>query len=139
MKEIDDIIINKVDSIKRCVATARDNYFADKEGFINDFIRQDAAILNIQRACEQAIDLANHIVKILKLGVPNEARDGFKMLYRKNIISSETVVEMGKMIGFRNIAVHDYQELDIEIVVEILEKNLDQLLEFAELILERQG
>lgn len=135
MKKIDDIIINKVESIKRCVAATRDNYFLDQENFTEDFIRQDAAILNIQRACEQAIDLSNHIVKLLKLGVPNEARDSFKLLCKNNIIDQNLAEEMGKMVGFRNLAIHEYQEIDIEIVKAIIEKKLDQLLKFGEIII----
>ncbi len=137
MKEIDDIIINKVESIRKCVSAAKNNYFADKNDFLENFVRQDAAILNIQRACEQVIDLANHIVRVLKLGAPNHARDSFRMLHDKNIITKEMMDEMGKMIGFRNIAVHAYQEIDIKIVVLIIETKLDNLLKLADLILSR--
>ena len=47
----DDVLINKAATIERCVARAREEYFRDPGSFGTDFTRQDAAILNIQRAC----------------------------------------------------------------------------------------
>lgn len=35
------------------------------------------------------------------------------------------------MTGFRNIAIHDYKEIDEEILKEVIEKHLNELLEFA--------
>jgi RecB family exonuclease len=60
---MNDIIINKVQSIQRCIERAREEYSLAGDNFSNDYSRQDAAILNITRSCEQAIDLANHVIK----------------------------------------------------------------------------
>lgn len=54
---LDDVLINKAVTIERCVARARKEYLRDLASFATDFIRQDAAILNIQRACEAALDM----------------------------------------------------------------------------------
>jgi hypothetical protein len=53
----DDILINKAATIERCVARAREEYQRDPAGFAEDYTRQDAAILNVQRACEAALDM----------------------------------------------------------------------------------
>lgn len=53
----DDLLVNKAATIERCVARAREEYDADPESFAADFTRQDAAILNIQRACEAALGM----------------------------------------------------------------------------------
>ena len=53
----DDVLINKAATIERCVNRARDEYDKDPSTFATDFTRQDAAILNIQRACEAALDM----------------------------------------------------------------------------------
>ena len=58
----DDVLINKAATIERCVARAREEYAADPEGFAHNFTRQDAAILNIQRACEAALDMGLHTI-----------------------------------------------------------------------------
>ena len=53
-----DIVINKIQNIQRCVRRAREEYQADRDGFAANYTRQDAALLNVLRACETAIDLA---------------------------------------------------------------------------------
>jgi uncharacterized protein YutE (UPF0331/DUF86 family) len=66
---MNDVAVNKIDSVQRCVLRARAELEASTD-FSSDYTRQDAAILNVARACEQTIDLANHLVKARKLGVP---------------------------------------------------------------------
>ena len=70
----DDVLINKAATIERCVRRAREEYDRDPTSFATDFTRQDAAILNIQRACEAALDMGQHLSRCEKLGVPQSAR-----------------------------------------------------------------
>lgn len=134
MKNFDDVIINKTESIRRCVERAREEYLADRSNFLENFSRQDAAMMNIQRGCEQAIDLANHVVRLLKIGSPANASDSFDMLAKAKVINYDLADKMGSMIGFRNTVVHEYQEINFNIVVAVLEKNADDLLKFGESI-----
>jgi hypothetical protein len=60
---MNDIAINKIQSIQRCVRRAREEYQADRDGFATNYTRQDAALLNVLWACETAIDLANHVIR----------------------------------------------------------------------------
>ena len=83
---MNDIIINKIQSIQRCIQLAREEYQFNKDGFLTDYSRQDAAVLNLIRACEQSIDLASHIVKIYKMGIPTNTAEFFQLLQRKNVI-----------------------------------------------------
>mgnify|MGYP000901118071 CR=1 FL=1 len=61
---MNDVIINKIQSIQRCIERAREIYNNHKDDFLTNYDIQDAAVLNIIRACELSIDLANHIVKM---------------------------------------------------------------------------
>ncbi len=76
----DDVQINKAATIERCVARAREEYAADPKGFAHHFSHQDAAILNIQRACEAALDMGLHIIRRERLDVTQSARDTFNLL-----------------------------------------------------------
>jgi len=51
---MNDTVINKVQSIERCIGRAREEYRLAAGNFQSDLSRQDAAILNVTRACEQA-------------------------------------------------------------------------------------
>jgi uncharacterized protein YutE (UPF0331/DUF86 family) len=135
----DDVLLNKVATIERCVKRARDEYDKDPDSFASDFTRQDAAILNVQRACEASLDIGQHLVRRERLGLPQSARDVFKLLAEAGWIPLELADSMKHMVGFRNIAVHDYQALQLAIVVAIITQHLDDFLRFAQIILRRDA
>ncbi|MDX8379122.1 MAG: HepT-like ribonuclease domain-containing protein [Gallionella sp.] len=75
----DDVLINKAATIARCVQPAQAEYKRDPTSFVTKFTQQDAAILNIQRACEAALDMGQHRLRREKWGVPQSARDVFTL------------------------------------------------------------
>ena len=133
----DDVLLNKAATIERCVARARQEYAAEGEHFATDFTRQDAAVLNVQRACEAALDIGHHIVRRERLGLPQSARDVFDMLSAAGWVELALADAMKRMVGFRNIAVHDYQELLLPITVSVITEHLDEFLRFTAAILSR--
>ena len=122
----DDVVLNKSAAIERCVARAREEYNADPDTFATNFTRQDAAILNIQRACEAALDMGHHIIRRESLGLPQSSRDVFDLLATAHWIEPQLAQSMKHMVGFRNIAVHEYQTLQLPITVNIIERHLDE-------------
>ena len=132
---MNDVIINKVESIQRCVKRAREEYAAAKDAFAEDYTRQDAAILNLMRACEQSIDLANYLVKKEKLGVPADSSQSFDLLEKEGLIPGDLSISLKKMIGFRNIVIHEYQSVSIDIVITIITRDLDEIIRFTEIVL----
>ena len=114
---------------------AKAEYARDPDTFAQDFTRQDAAILNIQRACEAALDMGQHLLRRERLGVPQSARDVFELLHVGGWLSADLAAAMKRMVGFRNIAVHDYQALQLPITVNIICHHLDDFLAFTEAIL----
>ena len=133
---MNDIVINKVQSIHRCIERAREEYRLAGSGFATDYSHQDAAILNITRACEQAIDLANHVIKSRKMGIPTSSAESFELLARKNVISPEIEQKMIGMVGFRNTVLHQYQRLNIAIVEAIIISGLNDLINFSDSVME---
>lgn len=131
----DDVVLNKAASIERCVARAREEYETDPESFATNFTRQDAAILNIQRACEACLDMGQHIIRRESLGLPQSARDIFTLLAQSGWISDAQATAMKRMVGFRNIAVHEYQALQLPILLNIIKLHLDDFSEFSRCIL----
>lgn len=135
----DDVLINKAATIERCVARAREEYVRDVSTFATDFTRQDSAVLNIQRACEAALDMGQHLVRREKLGVPQSARDVFALLAQGGWIDATLAEQLKRMVGFRNVAVHDYQSLQLPITVRIIETHLDEFLHYSQAILLRDA
>lgn len=132
---MNDVILNKTTTIERCVNRIHEVYAGNPEN-LKDFTKQDSIILNIQRACEASIDLAMHLVSMRKLGVPKASRDAFKLLQEADIIDAALAKTLMNMVGFRNIAVHDYQALELEILEAILEKHIDDFKSFTKVILQ---
>jgi len=135
----DDVLLNKAAAIERCVARAREEYNIDPVSFATNFSRQDAAILNIQRACEAALDIGQHLIRREQLGVPQSARDVFELLAKSKWIESSLAESLKRMIGFRNIAIHEYQSLQLEITVKIITEHLDEFLQFTTEILTKNS
>jgi uncharacterized protein YutE (UPF0331/DUF86 family) len=129
-----DVILNKISVIERCIKRVQDVYKNDPAN-LHDFTKQDSIILNIQRACEASIDLAMHIVSQKRLGLPQTSRDAFDMLKSNSIIDEDVAKRLKAMVGFRNIAVHDYQTINLDILKQIIEKHLDDFTNYTKQIL----
>lgn len=131
---MDDILLNKANTIERCIQRIKEEYI-DFNAFKENITVQDSIILNLQRAVETAIDMGTRVVRVKNLGIPQNSRNIFELLAKNLIISEELSKRMQKMVGFRNIAIHDYTSLNLEIIKTILEKNLSDILEFSSIIL----
>ena len=131
----DDVVLNKAAIIERCVARVREEYAGDVRNLTHNLTRQDSVILNLQRACEAAIDLAMHLVRERRLGIPQESRDAFDLLLQAGLIEPGLAGRLKRMVGFRNVAVHDYRKLDLQIVQKIVTEHLDDFLEFTRTLL----
>ena len=119
--------------------SVREEYLADPESFADNHTRQDAAILNIQRACEAALDMGQHLLRREKLGIPQSARDVFSLLAQANWIDTTLADSLKRMIGFRNIAIHDYQSLQMPITLNIITQHLDEFLLYSAAIIKKDG
>jgi uncharacterized protein YutE (UPF0331/DUF86 family) len=131
----DDVLINKAATIERCVARAREEFDHDPTTFETNFSRQDAAVMNIQRACEAALDMGNHIIRRERLGLPQSARDVFEILAQTKWIDQALADSLKRMVGFRNIAVHGYQKLLMPITVKVITEHLVEFLQYSEQML----
>ena len=118
-----DVLLNKLATIKRCLVRISQE-FSDDDQFRINYTKQDSVVLNLQRACEAAIDSANFLIKQHSLGIPQSARNSFDLIASANIITPELANALKKMVGLRNIAVHDYQALNLDIVIAVVKNNL---------------
>nr|WP_307776393.1 DUF86 domain-containing protein [uncultured Cetobacterium sp.] len=133
----DDIVINKIETIKRCIKRIDEEYGNNPKN-LDNFTKQDSIILNLQRMCEAALDLSLHYIKVKKLEVPQSSKDAFKVLENHGVISKKLSMNLQGMVGFRNIAVHDYQSLNMDILQKVIEVHLLDPIELSKVILERE-
>jgi uncharacterized protein YutE (UPF0331/DUF86 family) len=130
-----DVIFSKFSIIRNCLKTILKVTENNPEK-LDDYIVQDVFVLNLQRAVQASIDCANVVISIRGLQLPASYKQSFQILEKNNIINSGLCLKMTKMTGFRNIAVHDYQQLDIAVLKGILVNNLHDLEDFIEVVSE---
>ena len=76
----DEILLSKASSIERCIARVREEYVAHEAELETNLTRQDSIVLHLQRACEQAIDMANRLIKLRRFGYPRDSAESFALL-----------------------------------------------------------
>lgn len=131
----DDVLLNKVALIERCLARIREEYFDHELELTTNFTRQDSIILNLLRTCEATIDIAMHLVRVNRLGIPQDSRDAFSLLDQAGLIPSDLSLRLQAMVGFCNIAVHDYQKLNMDIIRFVLSERLIDFEKYCQYLL----
>jgi len=130
----DDVILAKAQTVEQCMARAREELAASSD-FATDLTRQDAAILNIQRACEASVDIAFRLVRLKGLGAPATNREAFDLLVQAQLIEADLAAALKRMVGFRNVAVHRYTDLEVSIVERVIRTGLEDIAAFVALAL----
>lgn len=128
---IDDIILNKIETIKRCIDRINEEYVGFEDEFYQNYTKQDSIILNLERLSQATIDISTHIIRVEEFGIPKTSREVFVLLEQNRVLSKDISYSMQKMVGFRNLAVHDYQNLNLDIVVAIITNHLKDFEKFV--------
>lgn len=128
-----DVVLSKINIIKNCIMTIEKASLKED----NEDFRLYLYEMNLQRATQAAIDLANVVIAKEGLGLPNSYRQSFEILAKSGVISSELKLKMVSMVGFRNISVHDYSEIKPEIVNSIIKNHLVDFENFYTIILDQ--
>jgi uncharacterized protein YutE (UPF0331/DUF86 family) len=85
----------------------------------------------LQIAIQAALDVASHVVSDQRLGEPRTNRQLFDLLEGSGWIDRALAATLGRMVAFRNVLVHGYTDVDLDIVGDILAHRLDDLLLFG--------
>ncbi len=132
---MDDVIVRKLDTVGRCLNRVRENTPPSQEVLLEDYTRQDVIVLNLERAVQACVDVGLHIFSGRNEPVPDSMGDVFLRLARLGIIDEKTAQALKGTVGFRNVAVHAYQEIDYAIVYSICTKHLNDFRAFARQIM----
>ena len=131
-----DVVLNKLESLRRCIKRIEDKTPATCAALVASHDLQDIIALNLERAVQQCVDIGLHIISDREVPAPETMAGTFDALARAACLSPDVAQRMTKAVGFRNTAVHAYQEIDWKIVFSIITKHLDDFREFARQIMD---
>ncbi|MDX2065510.1 MAG: DUF86 domain-containing protein [Fimbriimonadaceae bacterium] len=127
-----EILLGKLESLDRIIAQVRAyQALAPELEQQNPYLSEDAILMNLQRACEVGISVAHAVARRYRFGVPTNAREAFQLLGKHQVVPNSVVTRLQQMIGFRNICVHAYTDLDEEVTHFVMEHGLEEIREFV--------
>jgi len=119
-----DIVIAKIANIQKSLNRLKEKQGIDAADFLKNRDIQDVVLLNLQTAIQGCVDIASHIISDSGWNIPGSMAGLFDILCQKKAISEKTRDIMRPMVGFRNLIVHEYAELDMSMVYDIFYKKI---------------
>ena len=129
------IVEQKLESLRRCIERIQGKQPLSANDLETDIDKQDIISLNLSRAVQLTVDIGVHIISGLSSQVPDTMGQTFEVLAYKHVITKELATRLKKSVGFRNIAVHNYDAINWDIVHSIVQLHLKDFSEFAKAIL----
>ena len=129
------LVAKKLARIETCVSELR--HLATPERLSTDIREQRFVEHTLQIAIQAALDVAAHIVSDERLGEPRANRELFDLLEQHGWIASPLAVSLRNMVGFRNVLVHGYDDVDLALVRDVLTNHLVDLEQFVEVVRRR--
>ena len=124
-----ELILKKLALIETCVRELRE--LARPEHMASDIRERRFVEHTLQVAVQATIGVAAHIVADRRLGEPSSRGKVFELVERAGWLAPDLSTSLRRMTGFRNVLVHGYDDVDLEVVHDILEHRLEDLLAFA--------
>ena len=131
------MIEQKLESLRRCLKRVEQKCPADSEILGQDPDLQDILTLNLTRLVQLCVDIGAHMIAGMDVKPPETMGKTFDLLAEGKVIPKELAIRLKKAVGFRNIAVHNYEAIDWIIVHTIASEHLDDFTEFVQLIADR--
>ncbi len=128
------VIDQKLESLRRCLQRIQDKFPVDAAELQRNFDLQDIIALNLSRAVQLTVDIGSHIISTMNMPAPETMGQTFEILAQQKVLSASVADQLKKSVGFRNIAVHNYEAINWQIVHSIVREHLQDFTEFAKAV-----
>lgn len=125
------VLSQKLESLRRCLQRIEEKRPDQAETLIGDADLQDIIVLNLTRAVQICVDISSHIISQSNEPSPATMGDTFSTPEKLGVLDSATTSSLRRAVGFRNIAVHNYEAINWEIAHQICQKQLSDFQRFA--------
>ncbi|MBI2487564.1 MAG: DUF86 domain-containing protein [Deltaproteobacteria bacterium] len=124
---------NKISLVRKYLSILKSYQDYSIEEIRTDATLRGAVERYLYLVCQAAIDLAEVIISISGFRKPTTMSESFVILAEENVIKTEMKDKMTKLVGFRNVLTHEYEELNYEILYDILRNKLQDIKDFIEI------
>jgi len=125
------VIEQKLESLRRALHRVQEKCPPEADLLLEDFDAQDILALNLTRAVQICVDIGASLISATEQPPPETMGQVFTLMHAEGIIPVELADRMKKAVGFRNLAVHNYEAINWVIVHAIATKHLDDFECFA--------
>lgn len=129
-----ELIDQKLESLRRAVQRVNDTCPESVDILVKDFDAQDIVALNLTRAVQLSVDIGSHLIACTNAPPPATMGQVFEVLMESGLIDAKLADRMKKAVGFRNLAVHNYEEINWAIVYAIATQHLNDFKSFAKAV-----
>lgn len=129
------LIEEKIESLRRCVRRIEDKRVATVDDLEADWDTQDILSVNLTRAVQLCVDIAAHLIAETNHPSPDTMAASFDRLHDMGLLPAELTSRLKGAVGFRNVAIHAYRDIDWQIVHAITHKRLGDFRQFARLVM----
>ena len=130
-----DLTGAKLESLRRCLDRIVSRTPDDPEALCSNYDTQDIIALNLQRAVQLCVDIGSRIIGEYGWNAPETMAGVFPVLARHGVITTDLADRLQRAVGFRNISVHEYREVDWYRVYRIITEDLKDFREFGRAVL----
>ena len=129
-----EVVEQKLESLRRCLLRIETKCPSDAATLAADIDLQDIVSLNLSRAVQISVDIGAHLIAGMEVSPPDSMGQTFDLLAQEGVLSNELASSLKKAVGFRNIAVHNYERINWDIVHSIVKYYLADFSEFAKIV-----
>jgi uncharacterized protein YutE (UPF0331/DUF86 family) len=132
---VDRVVVEqKLESLRRCVKRIETKCPTQADALALDLDLQDIVSLNLSRAVQLCVDIGAHVIAGMDVPPPDTMGQTFDLLAQARVLSAELALRLKKAVGFRNIAVHNYQAMNWHMVHSIATSHLSDFTAFAKVV-----
>lgn len=130
-----EMVLAKLESLRRCLERVESQHIASLRDLQESLDKQDIVVLNVERAVQLCVDIASHLLAESSGQVPDTMAETFKILASQGMLDTSVAEQLRKAVGFRNIAIHQYQDINQEILYAVVTSHLQDFRAFAKAVL----
>lgn len=124
------VILKKISHIRNNLSRLKVKANNDLDTLKNDLDLQDSVLHNLQLAVQGCIDIGSHIISDKGWGIAGSINEVFHILHDKGVIKANLAERLVSMVGFRNILIHEYEDINLDIVHNIIQNRLKDIDEY---------